>query len=212
MPPSKFHAKFIEPMLLQRTDNLPQGDTWLYEIKLDGYRAVAFKSGGKVHLRSRNDKDFTGKYPAIVAALAAMPDATVIDGEIVALENGRPSLNALQNYNSASGPLYFYVFDVMMLAGKEVTGQPLERRRELLRRQVLARLDDPVRESPELVAWLPVLIQSVRAQGLEGLVAHAGRSCCGLGQRGKGLRRHKEYLSHREALWPHTQAVWGHTA
>jgi ATP-dependent DNA ligase len=181
MPPSKVHAKFIEPMLLLRTESLPQGDAWHYE--LDGYRAVAFKNGGKVHLRSRNDKDFTGKYPAIVAALAAMPNNTVIDGEIVALESGRPSFNALQNYNSASRPLYFYVFDVMVVAGKDVTGQPLKRRRELLRRHVLAKLDDPVRESPELVAGLPALIQSVKTQGLEGLVAKRTDSLYEPGQR-----------------------------
>ena len=55
-------------------------------LKLDGFRAQANKTGGRVHLRSRNDKDFNGKYPAIVQALAAMPDETVIDGEIVALD------------------------------------------------------------------------------------------------------------------------------
>jgi ATP-dependent DNA ligase len=62
------------------------------ELKLDGFRAEGIKSGGRVHLRSRNNKDFNAKYPAIVQALAAMPDETVIDGEIVALESGRHSL------------------------------------------------------------------------------------------------------------------------
>ena len=70
----KFHAKFIEAMLLLRTEKLPEGDGLVYELKLDGYRAVAFKTGGKVHLRSRNDKDFSARYPAIAAALKAMPD------------------------------------------------------------------------------------------------------------------------------------------
>jgi ATP-dependent DNA ligase len=67
-------------MLLLRTDRLPEGVTWQYEIKLDGYRAIAFKSGARVRLRSRNDKEFGGKYPAIVKALSALPAETVIEG------------------------------------------------------------------------------------------------------------------------------------
>ena len=159
-------------MLLLRTDRLPEGATWQYEIKLDGYRAIAFKSGGRVQLRSRNDKDFGGKYPAIVKALSAMPDETVIDGEVVALDPaGRPSFNALQNYGSSAIPLFYYVFDVLILAGEDITSEPLVRRRELLQTRVLSKLDEPIRESPILDASLPDLIRSVKAQGLEGIVA-----------------------------------------
>ena len=86
MSPPKVQAKFIEPMLLVPAQSLPEGAGWLYELKLDGYRAVAFKTSGKVHFRSRNGKDFSAKYPAIARALASVPDETVIDGEIVALE------------------------------------------------------------------------------------------------------------------------------
>jgi hypothetical protein len=67
-------AQFIEPMLLRRSGELPEGPAWVYELKLDGYRAIAFKSGNKVHLRSRNDKDFDGTYPEIARALASLPD------------------------------------------------------------------------------------------------------------------------------------------
>jgi bifunctional non-homologous end joining protein LigD len=89
--------------------------------------AIAFKSGGKVHLRARNDEDFNRRYPAIVKALAAMPDETVIDGEIVALdEAGRPSFNALQNYGSSRTPILYYVFDVMVLDGHDVDGGTAE--------------------------------------------------------------------------------------
>lgn len=77
-------ARFIQPMLLQRTEELPQGGRGC--TKLDGFRAEAIKSGCRVHLRSRNDKDFNAKYPAMLQALAAMRDETVIDGEIVALD------------------------------------------------------------------------------------------------------------------------------
>jgi ATP-dependent DNA ligase len=65
----KRRASFIEPMLLKRSAELPKDDAWLIELKLDGFRAIAFKTGGEVHLRSRNDKDFNGRYPAIVKGL-----------------------------------------------------------------------------------------------------------------------------------------------
>src|SRR5438093_1343696 len=92
-------ARFIEPMLLLRTDSLPDSGEWLYELKLDGYRAIAFKRDGVVHLRSRNDNDFSARYPGVVKGLAKMPNNTVIDGEVIAFDDdGRPSFNALQNY------------------------------------------------------------------------------------------------------------------
>jgi len=86
VPSRKIKAAFIEPMLLLRTEKLPEGKDWQYELKLDGYRALAIKSSGKVSLRSRNDNDFSSRYPGIVRALGPMPDDTVIDGEVVALD------------------------------------------------------------------------------------------------------------------------------
>jgi bifunctional non-homologous end joining protein LigD len=165
-------ARFIDPMLLLRTEKLPEGPTWLHEIKLDGYRALAIKTGGKVQLRSRNDNDFSAVYPAITKALASMPDETVIDGEVVALDpEGRPSFNLLQNFGSSKTPLIFYAFDVLVLAGKDVMGETLETRRGLLEDKVLSKLDEPIRYSPELQADLKTLIKSVKVQGFEGLVA-----------------------------------------
>jgi ATP-dependent DNA ligase len=123
---TKVKGKFIEPMLLVRSAELPDEDLWLKEIKLDGYRAPVIKTGGKVELRSRNDNDFSERYPAIATALAKMPDETVIDGEVVAIdESGHPSFNLLQNYGSSKGPLLYYTFDLLILlvlAGKNVMG------------------------------------------------------------------------------------------
>jgi bifunctional non-homologous end joining protein LigD len=86
-------------MLLLRTDSLPNTEHWLYEPKLDGYRAVAFKRDGIVHLRSRNDNDFSGRYPGVVKRLAKVPENSVIDDEVIAFDDdGRPSFNALQNH------------------------------------------------------------------------------------------------------------------
>jgi bifunctional non-homologous end joining protein LigD len=87
--PCHTKGKFIEPMLLLVAETLPEGPGWAYELKLDGYRALAIKTDGQVRLRSRNDKEL--KYPGIVKALATLPDETVIDGEVVALnESWRP--------------------------------------------------------------------------------------------------------------------------
>ena len=156
-------------MLLLRTNMLPEGRDWVYELKLDGFRAEAIKTIGAVHLRSRNDKDFNVRFPRIVGALSAIPDETVIDGDIVALDqSGRPSFNALQNYGSTKVPVLYDVFDLMILAGKDVMAEPMAERRDILRRRVLAKLAEPIRESPELNASLPDLISSVRAQVSRG--------------------------------------------
>jgi DNA ligase D-like protein (predicted ligase) len=183
MSSHRIKAHFIEPMLLLRTEVLPSGKDQVYELKFDGFRAEAIKSAGTVYLRSRNNKDFNARYPAIAKALSGMPDDTVIDGEVVALESGRPSFNALQNYGSNAAPLLYYVFHVMILTGKVVTNEPLDNRRSLLRERVLAKLSDPIRESSELDATLPELIQSVKAQGLEGLVSKRRDSLYEPGQR-----------------------------
>jgi len=79
---------------------------------------MAIKSSGKVQLRSRNDNNFNSRYPGLVKALASMPDETVIDGEVVALdEDGRSSFNSLQNYGGV--PLHFFIFDLLILRGRK---------------------------------------------------------------------------------------------
>jgi len=171
VPVTRQSAKFIVPMLLVPSETLPEGPCWTYELRLDGYRALVIKTGGEVRLRSRNDKDFNRKYPTIAQALAALPYETVVDGEVVTLdESGRPSFNALQN-GAAQATIVYYVFDVMVLGGRNVMGEPLATRRELLTREVLPLLAEPIREAPRFDAALADLIAAVRAQGLEGLVA-----------------------------------------
>lgn len=166
-------ARFIEPMLLLRTDRLPSdASRWSYELKLDGYRAVAFKTGGRVQLRSRNDHDFASRYAAVVKGFANLPADTVIDGEVVALdEDGRPSFNLLQTYSPSKAPLVYFVFDLMMLDGRDVMQERASVRRELLERDVLPTLVEPVRYAAPLDAPLPALIESVKTYGFEGLVA-----------------------------------------
>jgi bifunctional non-homologous end joining protein LigD len=166
-------ARFIPPMLLLPTDRLPDDPAkWEYQLKLDGYRAIAFKSANRLQLRSRNDNDFSGRYAAVLRGLAKLPDETVIDGEIVALdEEGRPSFNTLQNSVGSPARIVYYVFDVMVLGGRDVSGETLTTRRELLERKVLPTLTEPVRYVGVLEASLRDLIHAVKTQGFEGLVA-----------------------------------------
>jgi DNA ligase D-like protein (predicted ligase) len=170
--PTREKARFVAPMLLLRSESLPDDpDRWAYQLKFDGYRAIAYKTGGRISLRSRNNKDFTLRHPDIVRALDRVPDETVIDGELVALdENGRPSFNALQNFAGSTTVLY-YVFDVMVLAGRDVKAEPHDVRQALLERRIVPKLADPARYMGELEAPLRDLIHSVKAHGLEGLVA-----------------------------------------
>ena len=91
-------ARFIEPMLCLAVDKLPEGPAWQYEVKLDGYRAIAARTKTGVELWSRNKKDFSRRFTKIARALEALPVETVLDGEIVAVNgDGQPSFSSLQN-------------------------------------------------------------------------------------------------------------------
>ena len=116
---------------------------------------------------SRNGNDFTLRYPRIAEALAGLPGKSVVDGEVVALDaEGRPSFNTLQNHASAGAPLYFYIFDLLVLDGRNVMKETLEARRNLLEKAVLPKLREPIRYAPVLDGSLSDLIASVKEQGL----------------------------------------------
>jgi ATP-dependent DNA ligase len=123
-------------------------------------------------------------HPHLAKALYAMPDETVIDGEVVALnESGRPSFNTLQNYGSSRVPVLYYAFDVLVLSGRSVMNETLDARRHLLETKVLSKLSERIRSSPVLSGSLKDLIHAVKEQGLEGLVAKRRDSCYEPGER-----------------------------
>ena len=161
-------ARFIEPMLALAVKELPTGPEWAYELKLDGYRALGLKSAGAVRLYSRNVKDFSGRFPSVTRALDALPDETLIDGEVVAVdESGRPSFSSLQNFDRAP---VFYAFDLPTLAGEDLSRRPLDDRRKALRK-LMRQLRDPIRFSETFETSAADMLAVVREQGLEGVVA-----------------------------------------
>ena len=130
---AKFPTNLV-PMLATLVDKPFDDDGWVYEIKWDGYRALAYLNKGKVELKSRNNKSFNEKFYPIYEALSKVKLNAVLDGEIiVAGENGVSSFGDLQNWRSeADGDLKFYVFDLLWLDGNSYMHLPLTERREKL--------------------------------------------------------------------------------
>jgi bifunctional non-homologous end joining protein LigD len=168
----KARISFVEPMLAKPVTSLPESNEWTYEIKLDGYRAVVVKTRNRVALFSRRGNNLNNRFPQIARAFDFLPDETVIDGEIVALdEQGRPSFANLTRPGATRQRLYFYAFDVLAYLGRDVKKVPLLNRRSLLDNHVLADLVEPVRISSMIDADPHELIEAIREQGLEGIIA-----------------------------------------
>jgi bifunctional non-homologous end joining protein LigD len=164
-------AAFIEPMQCRPVERLPDGEGWLYEIKLDGYRCIAIKGAGEAELFSRNRRPFNETFPQVARALVPLEAGSVLDGEIVALDaKGRPAFNALQHRKATRANITYYIFDILVYRGRSLLGAPLSERRELLE-SVAARLGGAVRLSQTFAGTANDLIAAARRLGLEGLVA-----------------------------------------
>lgn len=128
-PQEKFPKK-LTPMLATLVDKPFEEEGWLYEVKWDGYRALAFCIKNKVDLKSRNDKSFNEKFYPVTHAIKEWNINAIIDGEIVVVgDNGISNFGDLQNWRSeADGELFFYVFDIIWYNGKDLSNLPLTQR------------------------------------------------------------------------------------
>lgn len=164
-------TELIKPMLATKAPEIFNKANWIYELKWDGYRALANIQEGKVDFYSRNGISFKNKFGAIYQNLRTIPHDVILDGEVVVLnEEGKPQFQKLQNYqNDPSGELRYYVFDLLFLNGHNIMHLPLLQRKSLI---------------PEIVEDIPQVyycdhvesmgenfFEQAVAAGMEGVIA-----------------------------------------
>ena len=149
---------------------------WIYEVKWDGYRALAFASGENVELKSRNNNSFDKKFYPVRKALSTLNINAVLDGEIVVLrKDGHADFGALQNWRSeADGHLIYYVFDILWFDGKDVCGLPLTERRKLL--EPLIPSSGIIRKSEIFSMNGLDFFEAAKEKELEGIIAKRAES------------------------------------
>jgi DNA ligase D-like protein (predicted ligase) len=182
LPPAE--VRFVEPMYALPVQNLPKGNEWLYEVKFDGYRCLAGRDASGITLWSRRRNLFTKQFPHIAHACERLPPNTLVDGEIVALDqSGRVSFSLLQHHRSKAQALVFYAFDVLIYRGRSVLTVPLYFRREVLRRIFEDSKAAPIGLSESIEAAPTDLMRVVKEFGFEGIVAKRKDSVYELGKR-----------------------------
>ena len=137
---------------------------------MDGYGAVAVKSDRGVTLFSLRHKSFNHQYPHLVEALAELPEGTVVDGEVVALdESGRPNFNLLQNFRSEAPRIHYFIFDLLICQDRDLTRLPLSERRNLMKSLLKLRSSN-IRIAEQFEASANDMLAAVRQQQLEGVI------------------------------------------
>ncbi|MGD0230248.1 MAG: DNA ligase D [Syntrophorhabdales bacterium] len=174
----------VRPMMATLVEKPFDRPGWLFEIKWDGYRALAEVREGRARLYSRNDKSLNAHFIPVVASLESLPFEGLLDGEVVVVdESGKADFQLLQNYlRSGRGSLVYYVFDLLYYNGHDLRVLPLTRRKSILRQVLpgagLLKLSDHVEEEGA------ALFKVAKESGIEGIVAKDGASPYRSGHRG----------------------------
>jgi bifunctional non-homologous end joining protein LigD len=171
--PKKTFPEFVPPMMAESAKAPFDSPDWIFEIKLDGYRAITvFDSAGKPHLWSRNGLALEAKFPAIATAVSKLKlRSTILDGEVVAVdEDGIPRFQLLQRFQKQpTAPTLYYVFDVLWYNGEDLTGTTFMDRRSFLERALKPR------EGVQLGSYVEgegkALFNLMKEKGMEGIIA-----------------------------------------
>ena len=193
----------MRPMLATVAESVPRGDAWVHEVKWDGMRVLVDVHDGEVTLWSRSERDVTAAFPEL-QGLGEDYDDMLLDGEVVALDDGRPSFHALTERMHVTGrrraerlavtrPVTLMVFDLLRLFGSDITGQPWSARRELLERLDLSGRHWQV---PAVHDDGPGLLSATAEQGLEGIVSKRRAAPYAAGRRSPDWRKTAHRVTH----------------
>lgn len=200
---------YIKPMLAVTVEEAFNRPGWIFEIKWDGYRAIAEKNSEMINLYSRNQNSFLEKYPEIVSELKKVPGQFILDGEIVVLnDKGEPDFQLMQNYaEEKKGHLIYYVFDLLYLDGRDLRRFELGNRKEVLKKFLpeieRVRYSDHV--SDEGIAFFDLAV----GRGLEGVIAKDSRSIYREGVRTREWLKIKKYMREEAVIGGFTEPRLG---
>lgn len=194
----------VFPMLATLVDKPFDEEGWIYEIKWDGYRALALSNEGEVNIISRNNKSFNEKFYPVFDAVKEWGINAVIDGEIAVLkESGVSHFGSLQNWRSeADGEIIYYVFDLLWLDGHDLMQLPLSERRELLRQNLPA--EGIIRMSEDFKASAAEFLEVAAGMGLEGIIAKKENSTYHPGDRTRDWLKIKVNQRHEVVIGGYT--------
>ncbi|MEO7210257.1 MAG: DNA ligase D, partial [Chitinophagaceae bacterium] len=177
-PSAKKYTKFYKPMLATLVDKAFDDAEWIYEIKWDGYRAIADWQDDTLKFYSRNGLSFSDKFPQIAEALTSIKHDAVLDGEIVLMDKeNRPSFQKLQHYEDNKDlPLLYYVFDLLFLDKRDIRDLPLLERKELLKELLKKNNDGLIRYCDHIDEKGIAFFATAKKANLEGIIAKKGDS------------------------------------
>ncbi len=187
----------IDPQLATLSPEAPEGEDWFHEIKFDGYRLLAFLNRGGVRLLTRNQNDWTARFPELAESIAKLDaDSAVFDGEVVAIDqNGVSSFQQLQNAfrRKTTGKLVYQAFDILFLNGSDLRKNPLEARKKVLADLMASADAARLQYSDHQIGSGPTFFKECCKLGLEGIISK---------------RRDRPYRSGRGHDWLKTKCLF----
>lgn len=199
----------IKPMLATLVDEPFSKPDWLFELKWDGYRAIAEVNNDDVELYSRNLLSFKSKFPEVIDALSTLNINAVFDGEVVVLnEEGKSDFSLIQKYQSTGiGDIRYYVFDILFLDGYDLSHLPLLRRKEIL--QNTLKNNEIIKYSDHVLEDGITLYNFAEEHGLEGIIAKNAKGEYKAGARSKDWLKIKTHMRQEAVIAGFTEGRGG---